>query len=182
MMELSTKLSERFIRSARLMVLLLAFFGLDLRDSNIRNHHQSRCQRSVKLWWCVFWLILHFYSSFYVFYVRTIRSLLVPALFHSSGIGDPAAEIFMHCIFRLSPIAFAGPFVHLFLTLTFRRTIQSILDDLEKLDSKLGRAEWPSISNWSTIATLWISVLVLLNTYHLSQIFSCKYYCVCYSL
>ncbi len=165
-MEQPTQLSERFTSSARSMVFLLAFFGLDLRDSNIRNQHNpSRCQRIAKLAWCLFWLILHFLSSFYVFYVRTIRSLLVPALFHSSGIEDSAADIVMHFIFRLSPIVFAGPFVHLFLILALGRAIKTVLNDLEMLDLKLGRPKWPSISNWSTTATLWISVLVLINIY-----------------
>jgi len=160
-MELPTKIRERFIRSANTMVLLLAFFGLDLRDSINRNHHQSRCQRIAKLAWCIFWLILHFQSSFYSFYLRSIHPFLEPTLFHSSAIRGPTAEIIMHFIFRLSPIVFGGPFIHLFIILTLGRTIQFILDDLEMLDSKLGQPELFRIRLWSTTATLWISVLVL---------------------
>ena len=82
--------------------------------------------------------------------MRSIRPLLVPVLLHSSGIRDPAAE-YHHALHFPSG---HSSFVHLFLILTLRRAIQSILDDLEKLDIKLGRPKFSSIHRWSAIATL----------------------------
>jgi len=163
-MEPLTTLNERFIRSTRPMVLLLAFFGLDLKYSNARNYNQSDCQWIVKLGWCLLWLILHFLSSFYAFFMRTIRPVFA-TLFQSSNNhamvhGDPA-ETIMTVILHLSPIVFVGPFVHLFLVLTLRHTIQSILDGLEMLDLNLGRPELTSIRHWSIAATLWTIILVL---------------------
>ncbi len=157
-MELPIKLNERFIsHSARPMVLLLALFGLDLRNSK----PQSCFKRIIKLSWCLFWLIFHFLSSGYISHLRIIRRLV--ALFQSSTAEDP--DNIVHFIYRLTPVTFGGPFVHVFLIIAFHRTIQSILDGLKILDLKLGRPRLPNIGYWSTIAFLWISVVVYILTF-----------------
>lgn len=175
-MEPPTTLNERFIRSTQPMVLLLSFFGLDLRDLSAINHHQSNCQKIAILGWCLFWLILHFLSSFYGFFIRTLRPILAK-LFQSSNNNESPAEIIMTVILRLSPIVFAGPFVHLFLILTLRHTIQSIMDGLEILDLKLGRPELTSIRHCSIVATLWILLLVYFKATVFHIYFPVAQYC-----
>jgi len=148
-MHIPAELSERFVHSARPMVLLLAFFGItDLKDL---RHISPRFIRYAKLGWCTFWLLLHFQSWLYIFFYRTMRRL-VP----SFSIKDEDSDGFIHALFRLNPMIFGGPLVHLFLVLTFRFTTQSFLDRLEALDLTLGRPTLSHILQLSNKAVLCI--------------------------
>ncbi len=166
-MHIPAELRERFIHSVRPMVLLLAFFGItDLKDS---KHLSSRLARNAKLGWCVFWLLLHFQSWLYIFFYRTIRRL-VP----SFSIKDEDSDGLIHVIFRLNPMIFGGPFVHLYLVLTFRYTTQSFLDRLEDLDLTLGRPTLSHIRRLSNKAVL--CILFTVNIAVSLRIFSMTIY------
>jgi len=66
----------------------------------------------------------------------------------------------MHVLYRLNPMIFGGPLVHLFIVLTFRQTIQSFLDELETLYRILGCPRLPCVRRSCIVAIQWIFFVV----------------------
>lgn len=146
-----SQLRERVLHFARPLDLLLVLTGVDLSvfSNGVKRHSYKGV---LKMVWASFWLILGIQSGLYLFAKRAAPLLVANVQRSSSQFIDDLNTI----LFRLCPLVFDGPFIHLYLVCRLHPLLASFCNELEVLDDELGRPDLPGTRRLSFIAVLWI--------------------------